>query len=247
MIVLADFGNTRIKWALHTRAGLGDMNYVGDSPGDRLLAFTRALSKLHGVERIVVANVLGETPEHEFQRLCHERALPTPEFARTQAQGKGLRIAYADPSRLGVDRYLAMLGARRRTDGPFIVADCGTALTLDAVDARGRHLGGLILPGRTRMHQALVHDVPVLQGLDEAPVTLFGRDTAAGLHSGIELGLARALDGLCADMATAMQAEPVRFLTGGDAERLAGQLKGQYDRVPSLILEGLALAADSSL
>mgnify|MGYP001180339517 FL=1 len=59
-----------------------------------------------------------------------------------------LTLSYDDPSKLGVDRFLAMLGALERfPNSPLLVIDAGSAVTFDVIDAKGMHQGGLIMPG----------------------------------------------------------------------------------------------------
>src|SRR5690606_23289335 len=90
-----------------------------------------------------------------------ERFGVRPEIVETRAEMLGVRCAYRDPSRLGVDRWVTVIAAHRaaaaRKDGPrpACVINAGTALTFDAVDVRGRHLGGLILPGPRLAAEAL--------------------------------------------------------------------------------------------
>ena len=59
-----------------------------------------------------------------------------------------LTLSYDDPSKFGVDRFLAMLGALDRFPNlPLLVIDAGSAVTFDVIDAKGMHQGGLIMPG----------------------------------------------------------------------------------------------------
>ena len=59
-----------------------------------------------------------------------------------------LTLSYDDPSKLGVDRFLAMLAALERfLNQPLLVIDAGSAVTFDVIDAKGMHQGGLIMPG----------------------------------------------------------------------------------------------------
>src|SRR3546814_13158403 len=67
-------------------------------------------------------------------------------LACTQARFGAVRIAYPRPSRLGVDRFLALLGAHARGVGATMVVGVGTALTVDWLDADGRHRGGRLAP-----------------------------------------------------------------------------------------------------
>src|SRR5690606_27148505 len=74
---------------------------------------------------------------------------------RVEREMAGVRIGYADASRLGVDRALAMVAARGRVPGPVLVVGVGTALTVDLLDADGVHRGGCIAPSPTLMREAL--------------------------------------------------------------------------------------------
>src|SRR5690606_32409896 len=103
-----------------------------------------------------------------------------------------LRIAYREPSRLGVDRFLAMLAALEgEGQGPWLLVGVGTALAIDALGADGRHLGGRIAPSPELMRAALHERVPHLPGRGGTPVD-FAADSADALASGCE-GAALAL------------------------------------------------------
>ena len=74
-------------------------------------------------------------------------------LARTSAQCAGVRLAYPEPQRMGVDRFLALLGARA-LGGEALVVGVGTALTVDLLDADGRHHGGRVAAGPCRVPAA---------------------------------------------------------------------------------------------
>src|SRR5690606_28503209 len=77
------------------------------------------------------------------------------EFVRSPAQALGIRNAYAEPERLGVDRFLGMAALHAAAPRAQILVSCGTALTLDALTAEGQHLGGLIAPSPALMRRSL--------------------------------------------------------------------------------------------
>src|SRR5687768_5142841 len=52
-------------------------------------------------------------------------------IARTQRAFAGVRIAYDNPAKLGVDRFLALIAARARARRAWLVAGVGTAVTVD--------------------------------------------------------------------------------------------------------------------
>lgn len=167
--------------------------------------------------------------------------------ARTRASLAGVRVAYAQPGRLGVDRFLAMLGARAAGAGPWLVVGVGTALTLDLLAADGRHVGGRIAPSPTVMRASLHARASHLPA-DGGRFVEFAADTQDALASGcngaaialVERSLASARDVLGCD------ATPI--LHGGGAGALAphlGDSAGGGTAVsvrlePALVLHGLA-------
>ena len=66
-----------------------------------------------------------------------------------------LTLSYDDPSKFGVDRFLAMLAALGRFPNlPLLLIDAGSAVTFDVIDAKGMHQGGLIMPGLKALRES---------------------------------------------------------------------------------------------
>jgi type III pantothenate kinase len=159
-------------------------------------------------------------------------------IARTQAAFAGVRIAYAEPSRLGVDRFLALLGAQARgAAASSLVVGIGTALTVDLLDA-GLHLGGRIAPSPALMRTALHARAPVLPAAGGTYAD-FAADTGDALASGCEgaaLGLvAQSLEAAAARLGRA----PSLLVHGGGAPALLSRMPDAV-HAPALVLEGLA-------
>ncbi|MCZ7599940.1 MAG: type III pantothenate kinase [Gammaproteobacteria bacterium] len=102
-------------------------------------------------------------------------------FADALTEVPGLENRYANPAQLGVDRWLALIAARRLGGGPVVVVDCGTAITVDLVDGAGVFHGGMILPGRRLLESAFTERVAHLELPAERPKT-FPADNTAGRH-----------------------------------------------------------------
>lgn len=164
-------------------------------------------------------------------------------LARTQRRWGGLQIAYADPARLGVDRFLAMLAARaacthEESGTPVLVCGVGTALTVDLVDADGRHLGGRIAPSPTLMRNALNQQVEQLPPRGGHYVEFADRtpDALASGCVGAALGLVqRSLT----EAESRLGISPSLYVHGGGGDELCAFLP-QARRRPRLVLEGLA-------
>jgi type III pantothenate kinase len=150
-------------------------------------------------------------------------------------------VAYAEPARFGVDRWLALLAARREAPGSALVLDVGTAVTYDLLLADGRHLGGLILPGMRMMRESLLAGtrIPAVEPADS--LEPWAADTAPAVAAASVQAPAALTERLRDRLAAAAGEAPTVLITGGDAERLVAALDRPARFVPDLVLRGLAL------
>jgi hypothetical protein len=111
---------------------------------------------LDDISGIVVARVGPQSVLDALAKIARARWRCKPSTIATSAQAHGVRIAYSDPARLGVDRFLALIGAHALHAGPKLIVDAGTAVTYDLLLADGSHLGGLILPGIALMRDSVL-------------------------------------------------------------------------------------------
>ncbi|MBL8513327.1 MAG: type III pantothenate kinase [Betaproteobacteria bacterium] len=182
MTLLAiDAGNTNVKWALHDGA-------AWHGHGSALTAAVRAQGlaiEVDGVQRIVASNVAGQEVAGALTRLASRLNAPLTIIASRAAQC-GVTSGYLDPCQLGTDRWAALIGARAMQTGEcaIMVVLAGTALTVDALDATGQHLGGIILPGTALMHTSLARGTAQLpHGEGAAPA--FPASTVEAISRGI--------------------------------------------------------------
>ncbi len=242
---LMDLGNTRLKLAALDAADvLGEVLAV---PADDADAVQRLLDGIaHLPAPVWLASVATPAATERVQRALDIAGLPWRRV-RTQAQAAGVTIAYADPEALGVDRFLAMVAARalrpRRARGSLVVG-AGTALTVDLLDAHGRHIGGRIAPGLGVLREALHARVPHLPASGGAAVD-FADATDAALASGTEAMLRGALADAVAAARQRLGRKPQLLLHGGDAAVLAADWPQALQRA-HLVLEGLARVASQA-
>lgn len=244
---LFDLGNTRLKCAPLQAGGVGAVTALAH---DGLDAFDA--DALHArldaalparLDVAFVASVAREPLRVALLEALVRRCMRI-ELARTLPALDGLRIAYAQPSRLGVDRFLAMLGARRRVDGAVLVCGVGTAVTLDLVDAAGLHHGGRIAPSPALMREALHARAPHLPKAGGAWVD-WARDTDDALASGCLGAVAALVREACTQARVALAADVPLLLHGGGADELRDALP-QALHMPTLVLDGLARWARST-
>lgn len=222
---LFDFGNTRLKGAPFAAGAVGDVRAF--APGDMTALPYGDVAYLSSVAPEAHRVALIDALTQRFRRIA---------IARTSARFGPLRIAYADPQKLGVDRFLAMIAACE--SAPALVVGVGTALTIDLVDEHGRHLGGRIAPSPTLMRETL-HARAAQLPVEGGAYTEFAADTEDALASGCE-GAAIALVERSRAVATqALGRAPRVLLHGGGADAMRAHLAGVESR-PALVLEGLA-------
>lgn len=248
-MLLVDIGNSRVKWARWERGVMGAQSAVahdGWSPDD----WRRTLFAGGPVERVVVASVAGPACRAALAAATERAVGRTAEFVSSSRAAVGVRNGYADPSQLGVDRWLAIIGAWHRVRGHCVVADVGTALTVDVVGADGRHHGGYIVPGPRLMVSSLHRGTSDLEALSAASPatagTAFADNTRAAIERGCRVAGAALVDRSVADAAAALGGPPVLLVTGGAAAELRPCLRNPSEEVPDLVLRGLAAWAEAA-
>lgn len=232
---LFDLGNTRLKSAALTADGLGPVTGTAHGPPGADSPWLAMLPPQ--LDTAVLASV---APPGLRAALADALALRGAVLIPVQTRpvlGR-LRIAYADPARLGVDRFLALLGAEAEGPGPAVVVGVGTALTIDAVDGTGLHLGGRIAPSPTLMREALQQRVAQLPA-SGGSYTEFAVDTDDALASGCEGAALGLIERSLAEAARRLGGMPRLLLHGGGAAALQAHLPQARMR-PDLVLSGLA-------
>lgn len=245
--LLIDIGNSRIKWARLANGRMGRMHALALT---QLEQFESALLRMPPLHAVHVSSVAGQGIERRLRRMLASHGQPAPQLATTAAQAGGIRNSYREPWRLGVDRWLACIGAWHLTGHqPLCVASAGTALTIDAIDATGQHRGGLIVPGPTLMRTSLLGRTDGIavraRGGRRGRIALPG--LADNTRDAVDLGSLRAcaalVDRCVADLAAQLDTTPRLLLTGGAACALLPLLQGQPEHHADLVLQGLAILA----
>lgn len=244
MRLLLDLGNTRLKWALRDGVAWRAQGAVSWSE-DVVLALHEAWRDLPLPQQVFGASVVDGEREAQVTAVvlaCFARAT---EWLRTPAEVCGVRNAYADPSRLGVDRFLAMVAAHAEGLAPCVLAGIGTALTLDALTADGQHLGGLIAPGPQLMQQSLLGATARVQIDRPGQVLEVADNTPDAVTSGCWHAAAALIERFVAHMTPALGGAPSLVLGGGDAEALLSLVAVPARLSSDSVLRGLAVWSDA--
>ena len=239
-----DIGNTRLKWA----------QYASPQPGATLLrhgaVFLETIDGLAETEWRSLpapASMLGCVVAGEGVKRRVEEQLEIwdvePRWVVSSSQACGVTNSYDHPSRLGVDRWVAVIGARHRVLAqgaarPALVVMVGTAVTVDAIDAGGRFLGGLILPGFGLMLKALEMGTAGLKAPTGEAVE-FPTNTSDALMSGGTDAIAGAIERMHRKLQTRTGQSPALIMSGGAAVKLAPLIELPFELVDTLIFDGL--------
>ncbi|MEO8746456.1 MAG: type III pantothenate kinase [Rhodanobacter sp.] len=241
MMLLLDLGNSRLKWALTAEqsaawAASGSMSWTGDP----LLQLREAWAQCPPVTLVMAASVVDVAREAKVGAAVQARFGISPHWVRTPASACGIRNAYAEPGRLGVDRFLAMVAAHVGGWGPCVLASAGTALTVDALAADGRHLGGLIAPGAQLMQDALPAAAARIRPERPGVIVDVASNTADAVTSGCWHALAALVERFAMRMRKPLGCTPTILVAGGDAEQLLSLLTLPAQLFSDSVLRGLA-------
>ena len=249
--LLVDLGNTRVKWALRRGGQLGRMQAaaLGHNAAAALNRVARA-----GVRatQVWVVSVAGTRQEGRLRQCLRVAGAPSPTFVTSQPHTAGVRNGYRDSWRLGADRWVAAVGAWHEAGCQRAVAvvDIGTATTLDVVDRTGRHRGGLIIPGPALMVESLLKGTRGIArraaGARTPRLAPLAKDTASALRNGARQATAAFIAHSAEALRNDWGADSLLYVTGGGATELVGVLPSNCQRVPDLVLRGLAVIADDA-
>ncbi len=239
--LLIDIGNTSLKWVLSSDVSPQTITRLTHDEAPDALAAQWA--DLQRPQRLLIANVGQRNTADWVKKWAQEQWRLDAEFLDTEAQGFDVVNGYADPGQLGIDRWLALIAARRLSAKSLCVVDAGSAITIDLLPRDGYHLGGYIAPGLQMMQHSIAAGtaLPPFDAAAKAP--LVGRDTGSAIAGGALMSAAGFIERTLIEWQTRLRAEPELILTGGDAERLAQVLCCPARVEPTLVFQGMQLQA----
>ena len=243
--LLMDIGNSRLKWGVLDDQAIRRTGHISQQKirDQGLGVLTAKLPRR--VDAVLASNVAGTSFATRLSGIVGMHCNTDMHFARTERDACGVTNSYRQPRRMGVDRWVAMIGAWTEVQSACLIVDAGTAVTIDALDDDGRHLGGQILPGVTLMAETLASrtsDIPNIQRRAASQgrgMEMFASTTAGAVGH----GASNAVVGAIERALHVMRSEgfkPTIALTGGDASRILKSLEDEPIHRPHLVLQGLA-------
>lgn len=242
MILAIDCGNSRLKWGcctpLEARAGSRiDWIERGVLDIEQISSLSQQWNFTEQPSAIMVSNVAGRDIAARLEQVL-SRFHVVPCWITPSAAEHGVINGYADAASLGVDRWLALIGAQALHSGDCLVVMAGTATTVDVLRANGEFCGGLILPGMKLMKQALARHTAGLE-LGDGAVSDTPRNTADAIESGCLFAQTGAIE----RMFGRLSQNGLCVISGGASIQIAEHLNIRHLVVDNLVLEGLVRAA----
>lgn len=248
--LLLDIGNSRLKWGVLEDGAIHRTGHIAQDAikSQGLSALTSKLPR--GVDTVLASNVAGPSFATRLSGVVGMHCGCDLQFAHSEKQACGITNSYRQPRRMGVDRWVAMIGAWAEVQAACVIVDAGTAVTIDVLDDEGQHLGGQIFPGVALMTSVLASQTsdisPVLprRTAQASGMSMFASSTSRAVEQGSINAVVGAIERALWTLDDNGYAPEV-FLTGGDASRILGSLDEEALHRPNLVLQGLAQLLES--
>lgn len=263
MDILLDIGNCRVKWALshaisqllqgkRSSSQMDNPCHVIKFDADTMASeMHRQFRNLPRPDSVWMSCTGGPYRAEDARQVCQQLWGIQPKYVSTATRQCGIKNGYVDPQQLGVDRWLAMIGARHFiSDQPFLLIDAGTAITIDFVDASGIFAGGIIIQGLMAMIEASCDIVGLpkvdYESIENSQCVLQNPDTQQAIVNGALHATLSSINHAIARCREDNGEQLKIAITGGDAPLLNRLSKEQMEEYPNLVLMGLLLVMRES-
>lgn len=250
-VIAIDIGNTNITVGLFLN---GQEQFIKVIPGGSADKLAKILKSAHnkipfaksskekkrdGV--IVVSSVKAEWTK-KVQQIARQQL-----EERILVIGKDIplpiKLAVDEPDKVGTDRVVSAAAAYDVVKDAVVVADFGTAVTIDVVNAKGVFLGGVICPGFEPAAKSLKNDTANLPKIKVTkPVNPYGRNTREAITCGLYYSAIGTLEEVVRRYAEKLGRWPQTVITGGAAKVIKDDCEFVDSFVPNLVVKGIVLA-----
>lgn len=240
MILLLDFGNSRLKWAMVKDGKISSQSaFALECPHTAMIQLFKDAPR---PSSIYVSNVNSSEINGQLSDLAQLVWQITPVFVDSTMNAPGLITGYSEPEKLGNDRWCAMVAAVNKAASPIILVDAGTCVTIDAI-ADGKHKGGLILPG-IEANKNAVYQSTRISKTDTLPLVeadFLPVNTQDAIEFGGLMSLCATISHIWDEFRKIEDQRPELILTGGGAYTLSKLLARDCRIEAELVFEGIYL------
>lgn len=249
MMLFVDVGNSRIKWSVCKDDILTpqqSFNYQIHSLSEDL---SQAWFSLEiPWQGIYISNVAGQQVAKILTQWVQNCWGMNASFIKSTRTECGIKNGYKKPEDLGIDRWLALIGARDSYAGLLCVVDCGTAVTIDVLSASNQHVGGIIMPSTTTMQKSLTKHAHALhvEAKKQDSLPILATTTQECIQAGTVYPVVAMIEYVM-QKAEKQGGKPTLIVTGGGISALLPLFERPYEHVPELVLQGLLALAGQYL
>lgn len=254
MILAVDIGNTNITIGLYNDDALIFVSRLGSDKSKMPDQYASELSGIFRLYSIKSENfggaIIGSVVPELTSVIKSAVMVVTGRTPLVLGPGvkTGLNIVTDNPAQLGSDLVAGAIGAILKYETPCLVLDLGTATKISAIDSQGRYRGCAIAPGVKISLNALSSGTAQLPSVSiEAPASSIGTNTITSMQSGLVLGTASMIDGMCVRMEKDLGEEVKTIVaTGGVSSDIIKCCNINPVSDPNLVLDGLKAIYDKN-
>ena len=243
-LLLVDIGNSRVAVAAWTGGKRHPAKHLPADPFSPVGELIKRMwNDLPGAgKRAVIVSSVCPTVLAELQSFCRSHDVG-PVLVVGQDIDPPIAADVDEPDKVGTDRLCVAAAAFEKVEQACVVADFGTALTIDLVADNDVFIGGTIMPGVALAARALNEYTAQLPLVEVgAPTDTLGKDTVSAIRNGIFAMMVGALREVTERFATQIGKWPILIVTGGDAQAIASACEFVDHVAPDLCLDGLVIA-----
>ncbi|MEM7401065.1 MAG: type III pantothenate kinase [Pseudomonadota bacterium] len=249
MKLLIDLGNSRCKYAVMQQDGSMEYGIQNYSPFGKLYSVKSLCDKFGDTEGVIICSVLSEKMNNEIKTTLVEKDGRDVFFLQPNENSFGIDLKYNDPSTMGADRLAALISAHEKYLGNSCIIDCGTAVTVDFLNAKGVHQGGVILPGYKTMGKALLANTKIKIKQASEGFNLLANSTEAAIYTGCVSAVVGGIEYVVNKSTSDYDAFEQIILTGGASEKVNEYFSKSFQELPllldaNLLLDGLKVVAE---
>lgn len=243
MNLLLDLGNSRCKFAILEKDVIKKYGIQPYHKENRHFVIEALLHENKNLKKAIVCSVFDEKFNHQLIKLLNSHNINDYYLLDPATESFGIRLAYLDPNQLGADRLAALIAANEKYSGNKCIVDCGTAITIDALDVNGMHRGGVIVPSLTSMQQALSVDTNIKYNEAGGSFNIFANTTQDATYTGCQSAVIGGIQHVVNTMQTHYDTFDKIVITGGDAEHIMSMLAHKVVHDEKLVLDGLMIVS----
>ena len=248
MKLLLDIGNSSVNWALEVDGQFISVDAFAYEKDNIEQGLQDKLQLMQKPSQVLIANVAGNNIFNKLETWVRKQWQLECWQPEVSEKFNRLKNSYSITQEMGIDRWLAMIAAWEKYQTSLCVVGCGTALTIDAIDDEGNHLGGYIIPGIELMQQALIAKTECINVATNKYASIeYAQSTQAAINNGAFLAATAIIDRVVTQLSNESNTQPKCIISGGMAALISPLLQESFEHEPNLVLSGLLIVNEAAL